>query len=111
MDRQLHLPLHLSACRGLCAETEGLLLMEFMRGGDLSSRMHALMPDGRGRVFAWENKGQQVALQVAVGLAYLHRQKIAHMDLKPRQVSMSRAATATFMSSSNSSSSKKKGGR
>ncbi|GAB4815347.1 hypothetical protein N2152v2_002393 [Parachlorella kessleri] len=75
-------------------DEEGLLLMELMSGGDLASRMHDQLPDGKGRLFAWRNQGARVALQVAVGLAYLHRQRIVHLDLKPENVLLTKDGDA-----------------
>jgi serine/threonine protein kinase len=60
--------------------------MEYMGGGDLHEALRISGPDGSGRLFGWYKKGRRIALQVAVGLAVLHKHRIVHMDLKPRCV-------------------------
>ncbi len=47
-----------------CAGNQGLLVMELMRRGDLSSLMSAQMPDKSGRLLGWYNRGRRIALQV-----------------------------------------------
>lgn len=58
--------------------------MELMPGGDLFSRLQAEMPGGRGRMFAWQNKGRRVALSVASAIAHLHHHRVCHFDVKSK---------------------------
>lgn len=35
-----------------------------------------------GELYSWEKRGRQVALDIALALAYLHARKIIHFDIK-----------------------------
>eukprot|EP00884_Botryococcus_braunii_P016077 jgi/Botrbrau1/3152/Bobra.0070s0118.1 len=56
------------------------LVMELMSGGDLS---HALQ---LGDTYRWFNRGPQVAYDIASALAYLHHNRVIHMDVKSANV-------------------------
>ncbi|KAK9789943.1 hypothetical protein WJX73_007087 [Symbiochloris irregularis] len=55
---------------------------EYAAGGDLQS---ALSEDPE-KDFSWYKRGQQVALDMARGLAYLHENNVVHLDVKPANV-------------------------
>lgn len=45
-------------------------------------------------VWVWRHRGQQVALDIARGLAYLHEKGVVHLDLKPANVLLAAEGTA-----------------
>lgn len=67
------------------ADAEGFLLMELMPGGDLGANLNRKLRDGSARLFGWHQRGRRTALQVAAGLAHLHKHRICHLDIKSRQ--------------------------
>ncbi|PRW60272.1 serine threonine- kinase [Chlorella sorokiniana] len=61
--------------RGACVHEGDLYLVtELMQGGDLWTALHS------GRI-TWYNRGHQIALDVARGLAYLHEHRVIHMNV------------------------------
>ncbi|KAK9804146.1 hypothetical protein WJX73_004986 [Symbiochloris irregularis] len=63
---------------------------EYAEGGDLQ----AALKDDPDRNFSWYKRGQQAALDVARGLAYLHENGVLHLDLKPANVLLTAEGTA-----------------
>jgi hypothetical protein len=54
-----------------------MMVTEYMQGGDLGTALANDNPANRR--LGWYNSGSNIALEVARGLAYLHREKV----LKP----------------------------
>ena len=66
---------------GLCEfRLDFMLVMELCSGGDL----HALLHNPR-EVLTWERR-KQILVDASSGLAYLHRQRILHRDVKPPNI-------------------------
>eukprot|EP00884_Botryococcus_braunii_P019705 jgi/Botrbrau1/6418/Bobra.49_1s0034.1 len=56
------------------------LVMEYMPGGDLRSFLK------RQQIWRWSPMAAELALDIARGLAYLHSQRVIHLDLKSGNV-------------------------
>eukprot|EP00884_Botryococcus_braunii_P004379 jgi/Botrbrau1/13942/Bobra.0193s0008.2 len=56
------------------------LVMEYMPGGDLRSFLN------RQQIWRWSPMAAELALDIARGLAYLHSQRVMHLDLKSGNV-------------------------
>ncbi|KAL5984583.1 hypothetical protein ACLOJK_041948 [Asimina triloba] len=71
--------------RGFCSEgSQRLLVYDFMPNGSLDTHLFGK----NSRVLDWE-KRNQIALEIAKGLAYLHercRECIVHCDIKPENI-------------------------
>eukprot|EP00884_Botryococcus_braunii_P015147 jgi/Botrbrau1/23633/Bobra.55_2s0020.2 len=66
---------------GVCHRRDSVwLVMEYMPGGDLRSFVN-LQED-----WSWGPRAAQLALDISRGLAYLHAQRVIHMDLKSSNV-------------------------
>ncbi|KAK9821949.1 hypothetical protein WJX81_001503 [Elliptochloris bilobata] len=83
--RSVHVVQFLGACIAPSGCT--MLVTELMEGGALHDAIHA-------SVVTWHVSGQQVALDAARGLAYLHSRRIAHLDIKSANVLLSREGKA-----------------
>jgi hypothetical protein len=59
-------------------QSQTLLVMEYMPGGDLYRRI-ALDDAGE---YLWYRRGAKLAQEIAAGLVYLHAKRILHLDLK-----------------------------
>eukprot|EP00884_Botryococcus_braunii_P015128 jgi/Botrbrau1/23616/Bobra.55_2s0011.1 len=66
---------------GVCHRRDSLwLVMEYMPGGDLHSFLK------RQKNWSWGPRAAELALDISRGLAYLHSQRVIHMDLKSGNV-------------------------
>lgn len=79
----------LKACRsqyivsflGVCFQMgEVQLVMELMSGGDLWGRIHHSEWGG------WFKGGREIAVDVAMGLSFLHAKRVVHLDLKSSNI-------------------------
>lgn len=79
----------LKACRsqyivsflGVCFQMgEVQLVMELMEGGDLWGRIH------HSRWGGWFQGGREIAVDVAMGLSFLHAKRVVHLDLKSSNI-------------------------
>lgn len=70
---------------GACQAEPVMICMEFMEGGDLHTAFHRCKELDT-HDFDWNNKGKQIALQVAQGLHFLHTSGVVHRDVKSRNV-------------------------
>ncbi|KAK9835179.1 hypothetical protein WJX81_003995 [Elliptochloris bilobata] len=86
--RQCRCP-HVVQFMGACVMENGdtVILMELMLGGTL---FEAIATD---RV-SWHNRGRQVAIDVARGLAFLHSRNIASLDVKSPNVLLTPSRSA-----------------
>ncbi|KAI8597179.1 kinase-like domain-containing protein, partial [Dissophora ornata] len=66
---------------------QDMILMEYAEGGNLSNAILG------GSVTDWETK-TQIAKQVSLGLAYLHRQNIIHCDIKSAKIVLTKHGDA-----------------
>jgi len=84
--------------RFLGAYLEGpaaMMVTEFMEFGDLWRALPVTMlSSSEERIFGWYKKGKQVALDVARGLAALHRKRIVHLDLKSANILLAKNGQA-----------------
>eukprot|EP00884_Botryococcus_braunii_P017069 jgi/Botrbrau1/4045/Bobra.152_3s0006.1 len=80
---------HIVQFLGACVGTDGkmLVVMELMDQGTLFQAI----ADGR---VSWYNRGRKIALDVAMGLAFLHSHNIVHLDIKSNNVLLARNLTA-----------------
>ncbi|KAL3136950.1 hypothetical protein ABBQ32_006555 [Trebouxia sp. C0010 RCD-2024] len=58
-----------------------MLVLEHMEGGDLRQALTQAPAQ-----LHWYNKGASVALDIIKGLHFLHKHKVVHMDMKPKNV-------------------------
>eukprot|EP00884_Botryococcus_braunii_P003547 jgi/Botrbrau1/13193/Bobra.0351s0006.1 len=80
---------HIVQFQGMAKVEEDVwLLMEFMEKGNLSD---ALAKDPNAR---WYQKGGQIAMDIAQGMAFLHSRGVIHLDLKSPNVLLKRDYTA-----------------
>ncbi|KAK9822285.1 hypothetical protein WJX74_002973 [Apatococcus lobatus] len=63
-------------------EGRTLLVMEYMEGGNLWDNLQQDSQNG----FRWYNRGHKIALDIAAGISFLHRNDIIHLDLKSPNV-------------------------
>ncbi|KAK9812065.1 hypothetical protein WJX73_002618 [Symbiochloris irregularis] len=82
---------HIVTCFGVCmqATTQGsafLLVMEYVDGGSL---FNALGKGDRSVMWAGDGFGRQLAIQISDALAYLHDNKLAHLDVKSANILLS----------------------
>lgn len=87
--------------RFLGAYLEGpaaMMVTEFMEFGDLWRALPVVITlpssSSEERIFGWYKKGKQVALDVARGLAALHRKRIVHLDLKSANILLAKDGQA-----------------
>jgi hypothetical protein len=84
--------------RFLGAYLEGpaaMMVTEFMEFGDLWRALPVTMlSSSEERIFGWYKQGKQVALDVARGLAALHRKRIVHLDLKSANILLAKNGQA-----------------
>ncbi|GAB4822983.1 hypothetical protein N2152v2_010029 [Parachlorella kessleri] len=73
---------------------QGYLLLELMEGGSLQSKLNLEGKSIHQREFGWYNRGQQVALDIARGVHYLHSANVTHFDLKSGNVLLTAEHTA-----------------
>ena len=62
-----------------------MLVTEFMEKGDLCTALGKAP-----HMYAWDNLGRQIALDVASGLAFLHSRNVVHFDLKSANILLDR---------------------
>lgn len=60
-----------------------MVVVQLMEGGSLER----LLEEGG---VDWYNRGAQIALEVAEGLAYLHSRNVLHLDLRPKNILLGR---------------------
>eukprot|EP00884_Botryococcus_braunii_P009799 jgi/Botrbrau1/18820/Bobra.0841s0001.1 len=70
--------------QGVCLhKASAWLVMEYMPGGDLQSFL------AQQKDWTWCHRAAVLARDIARGMAYLHSQRVIHMDLKSRNVLLS----------------------
>jgi len=79
---------HILTFYGVCLEphAEPIMLLEYLGGGALSSRLHVFPNPLPPRDVLDHLARMRVARDVAAGLTYLHSKNTAHLDLKPDNV-------------------------
>ncbi|KAK9794669.1 hypothetical protein WJX73_004931 [Symbiochloris irregularis] len=81
------------ACIGACVRpTLIYCVMEYMDEGDLFSALAGDVSEPR--QYGWYDRGQSVALDIAMGLRYLHDHDIVHLDLKSPNVLLNSSGQA-----------------
>ncbi|CAL8462229.1 g1760 [Coccomyxa elongata] len=70
-----------------------ILAMDYMDNGNLWDALPRKTKDGR-QIFQWNNRGKRVALEIALGLHFLHDLRVAHLDLKSSNVLLAADGTA-----------------
>ncbi|BDA46092.1 probable leucine-rich repeat receptor-like serine/threonine-protein [Coccomyxa sp. Obi] len=70
-----------------------ILAMDYMDNGNLWDALPRKAKDGR-HIFQWNNRGKRVALEIALGLHFLHDLRVAHLDLKSSNVLLAADGTA-----------------
>lgn len=93
IDLWMEIPTHPNVVRALKAFDHGgrpCVLIEWIGGGDLRSRIPSLVPDEQDplNLLNGAARALEVMCQVCAGMNHIHRQGLAHGDLKPSNVMM-----------------------